>query len=136
MKLTSTPVFSVDDVTAAVDEHQRARCAEAAQVDRRDRAVALRRHLELVLFGDVPGRDAEVADHFDQRRIALLLQVLLRDHIDRQGGVFGAAFDVGTGNDDLLDRGLLLGGFLGAMPGFAKRDTGMPRLRRSPIVSR
>jgi hypothetical protein len=88
---------------AAVEQHERAQCAEAAQVDvRRARRLT---GAELVGIAEHTLRSRQRLDQLDHRRRALLLQVVGRDDVDRQRGVLGCAPDVGAGDDDDFDLG-------------------------------
>ncbi len=106
---------------AAVEQHQGAFGAEAAQV-----GAAGARGLagpELVRFTDraLHGRDR--LDQVDRRRRPLLLQFVVADDVDRQGGVFGRAGDERAGDHDLFDhRGV--GGLGRRLAGAERRGDG------------
>ncbi|CAN5383448.1 hypothetical protein BH10PSE4_BH10PSE4_37390 [soil metagenome] len=127
----------VDRHAPAVQQHQGALRAQAAQVDRARAFRALGATVELVGVAQHAVRDRQRLEQFHRRGRALLLQVLGADHIDRQRGVLRRAANERTGDDDLFDLdGAVLGFGLGlggaARQGRDERQgRGPPQERRS-----
>ena len=87
---------------SAVEQHERPAAIEASQVD--VDCAGPEQHAARVRFADSSLRQRKRANHIEDRRRALSLDLAAIDHRDRQRGVFHCPFDVGAGDDDLLDR--------------------------------